>query len=258
MRIFLPPSETKRTPTRGRPLDLGELAFPVLAGDRGEVIDRVAAAAERPEAAEIFGVSEALLPQVRATAQLRSAPAAEAWTVYEGVLYSALDYSSLPPAAKRRAGSQVLVFSALFGAVSLKDRIPAYRASGSTKIPGLDGALNRHWRSRLAAPLSEYCDGHLIVDARSGTYASMFAGPAEQTVAVDVVQRRGGELKVVSHFAKHARGELVRELLADGLAPRSPEELADWAAGRWDVDLKSARGKSSLVLILPEDHSFAG
>ncbi|GAA1348021.1 peroxide stress protein YaaA [Falsarthrobacter nasiphocae] len=257
MRFLLPPSETKHRPARGRATDLAALSFPELEADRRAALEAIAGASVRDDAAAAFGVSEALLPTVRANAEWATAPSAPAALVYEGVLYSALGAETLSPAAKRRANARVLVFSAAFGVVGLKDRIPAYRASAGTKVPGLGGALNAYWRPRLAEPLAEWCGRELVVDARSGPYASMFAPAPERTVALDVLQRRGGKLAVVSHFAKHTRGQVVRDLLESGAAARTPEALREILSKSWETELVPAGKKpASLRIILPADHAF--
>lgn len=264
MRLFLPPSETKRAPARGKPVRLDALSFPELADSREEALEAIASASEHDDAAARFGVSEKLLPLVRANASWRTAPAAAAASVYEGVLYDALGYEDLSPAAKRRAHTQVRVFSAAFGVLGLKDRIPAYRASGTLKTPALGSPLATWWSRRLAEPLAEDCGGELVVDARSGTYAGMFKPEPSQWVGLDVVQRRGDRLAVVSHFAKHTRGQTVRALLESGERLTSAEALRDWAEAQfaprgWEVRLGEAhRSKPrSLTLVLPEGHSFA-
>ncbi|MCB4207348.1 YaaA family protein [Arthrobacter sp. UM1] len=264
MRLFLPPSETKRAPARGTPVRLDALSFPELADSREEALEAIASASEHDDAAARFGVSEKLLPLVRANASWRTAPAAAAASVYEGVLYDALGYEDLSPAAKRRAHAQVRVFSAAFGVLGLTDRIPAYRASGTLKTPALGSPLATWWSRHLAEPLAEDCSGGLVVDARSGTYAGMFKPEPSQWVGLDVVQRRGDRLAVVSHFAKHTRGQAVRALLESGERLGSAQALRDWAKSQfaprgWEVRLGEAhRSKPrSLTLVLPEDHSFA-
>ena len=62
--------------------------------------------------------------------------------------HDALDAGSMSTAAKRRASTCVMVTSSVFGLVGLGVRIPAYRLSGDTTLPGL-GAVQAHWRQHL-------------------------------------------------------------------------------------------------------------
>ena len=48
---------------------------------------------------------------------------------------------------------------------------------------------------------------------------------------------RPGRRSVVSHMAKHTRGEVARHLLESGADPRTVEGLAEALADRWDVEL---------------------
>ena len=73
------------------------------------------------------------------------------------------------------------------------------------------------------------------MDCRSSTYAAAWTPPPEQTVAVNVFTEVDGVRKVVSHFAKHTRGELARHLLTRrGKAPQTPAQLQKAAARKVD------------------------
>jgi hypothetical protein len=65
----------------------------------------------------------------------------------------------------------------------------------------------------------------------------MPAGLGDRTVAVRVLRETAGGRSVVSHMAKHTRGEVTRHLLESGADPRKPEGLAEALAERWNVEL---------------------
>ena len=71
--------------------------------------------------------------------------------------HDALDAGSMSTAAKRRASTCVMVTSSVFGLVGLGVRIPAYRLSGDTTLPGL-GAVQAHWRQHLGQAAIEALD----------------------------------------------------------------------------------------------------
>jgi cytoplasmic iron level regulating protein YaaA (DUF328/UPF0246 family) len=92
------------------------------------------------------------------------------------------------------------------------------------------------------------------LDCRSSTYAAAWAPPAAQTVTVNVFTEVNGARKVVSHFAKHTRGELARHLLARrGKAPETPAQLLKAGREKWAAELipGSARKPHALNIILP-------
>jgi len=265
--ILLPPSEGKTAPASGRPLDLSCLVMaddPDVTAARTEMLARLAEVSGREDALEVLGVGASLADEVAANRTMRQNPAAAAHRVYTGVLFDALDYGSLPAAARTRARSRALVFSALFGATSLGDAIPAYRLSIGAKLPDMPG-LGTWWKRRLTPALDALAEeaGGPIVDCRSGGYAAQWKAPAGRTVAVDVFQMKAGRRTVVSHFAKHTRGLVARELLAAPAAQVRTLEKAvavvEKAGGPdgphdWTVELvePTARKAGSLQVVLPE------
>ncbi|MDT0379496.1 peroxide stress protein YaaA [Streptomyces sp. DSM 42041] len=234
MLVLLPPSEGKATVSRGAALAPGGLSLPGLTAAREAVLDELVelCSGDEEKAREVLGLSEGLRGEVAKNAGLRTAPTRPAGEIYTGVLYDALGLASLSPAAKRRASRSLLVFSALWGAVGVKDRIPAYRCSGGVKLPGL-GPLAAHWRGPLAEALPEAAGDGLVLDLRSSAYAAMWkpkGALAERTATVRVLHSTlvdGREKRtVVSHFNKATKGRIVRALLESGAAPRTPAELA--------------------------------
>lgn len=228
MLILLPPSEGKYAPARGAALDLAGLSAPTLTPARETLLDTlVELCATDPErAADALGLGPTQAGLVEANARLREAPTARADRVYTGVLYDALDAGSLSSSAKRRLTARVGIASALFGLVRPADRIPAYRLSGDTVLPGL-GSVAGHWREHLGPAMEEAVGRGLLVDLRSTAYSSFWrpTDPA-RTATVRVLHEQGGRRKVVSHFNKATKGRLVRALLEDGANPRTPLDLA--------------------------------
>nr|WP_241266246.1 peroxide stress protein YaaA [Streptomyces boncukensis] len=237
---MLPPSEGKSDGGRGRPLDLGALSFAEgLTGARETVLDELVGlcSGDEEKARGVLGLSEGLRGEIAKNAALRTAPARPVGEIYTGVLYDALSLGTLSPAAKRRAARSLLVFSALWGAVGVRDRIPSYRCSGGVKLPGT-GALGAHWRRPLEGVLPDAAGGGLVLDLRSSGYAGMWKPKDEvarrtatvrvlQSTVVDGVEKRS----VVSHFNKAIKGRIVRALLEAGAAPRTPAALAEALRG---------------------------
>src|SRR5215210_6197525 len=140
--VLLPPSEGKRPPATGRPLDLGELAFPALTDRRVRALAALQRLARGPRTRALreLGLSPAQAGDLERDASLSDSPAAPAGEVYTGVLYQHLDLATLTPGALARAPEHVVVASALWGVIALDDRIPAYRLSIGARLPGLRAA----------------------------------------------------------------------------------------------------------------------
>jgi cytoplasmic iron level regulating protein YaaA (DUF328/UPF0246 family) len=239
--ILLPPSESKAAPARrGRPVDLARLSFGELTDLRKQVLEALIDVSGQPDAQERLGVGASLAAEVARNLTLPTAPSQPAHVVYTGVLYDALGWSSLSPAARRRGTSRVVIISALWGALRPNDRVPSYRLSMDGDLPGL-GPLARHWRPLLPQVLTAAAGrSGVIVDCRSGPYAAAAPLPASlaaRTAAIRVLREEAGQRTVVSHLAKHTRGEVARYLLEQGTDPRTPAALADILATRWPVEL---------------------
>ncbi|MEU1043235.1 peroxide stress protein YaaA [Streptomyces sp. NPDC005551] len=235
MLVLLPPSEGKAPSGRGAALKLESLSLPGLTGTRRAVLDELVelCSGDEEKAREVLGLSEGLRGEVGKNAQLPSAGTRPAGEIYTGVLYDALDLASLDTAAKRRAGRSLLVFSGLWGAVRVSDRIPSYRCSMGVRLPGL-GALGACWRAAMAEVLPEAAGSGLVLDLRSSAYASAWKPTGEvagrtatvrvlHSQLVDGVEKRS----VVSHFNKATKGRIVRALLTAGAVPADPAELVE-------------------------------
>ncbi len=227
--ILLPPSEGKTAPRRGKPLDLGALTSPSLNPTRERLLDTLVTLCEGDpvEAARVLDVPKTQLGLVDLNAAVRTAPTARADAVYTGVLYDALGLGTLSAAARRRATARVRVTSSLFGLVAPGDRIPAYRLSGDAVLPGL-GTVAGAWREVLGAAVTEQLGDGLLVDLRSGTYASFWRADVRRVATVRVLHETApGKRQVVSHFNKATKGRIVRALMEDGANPRTPARLAE-------------------------------
>jgi uncharacterized protein len=229
--ILLPPSETKQTRARGRALDLEQVSFPELTETRRSVQHALAAVSERPDAATQLGVSPNLGDEIARNTRLATAPALPAEQLYTGVLYDALDAATLDPAALRRARRWIVVISALYGAVRLRDKVAPYRCSMAVNLDGV-GPLAGAWRPELAEVLPDAARRGVIVDCRSSTYATAWqpTGPlADRWVQIHVPG--------ATHMAKHTRGLVARAICEAGVDARTPQALADVLAEGFEVSL---------------------
>src|SRR6201996_5922339 len=141
MLILLPPSEGKTAPKTGPPVDLEALAYAgELTESRRKLLGALAALAELPleRAVSMLAVSKGQAGEVAVDAELSSAPAGPAESVYTGVLYDRLKLPELP----KRAQGRVLIASALWGVLRPTDRIPYYRFSAKARLDRKSTRLN--------------------------------------------------------------------------------------------------------------------
>ncbi len=210
MRVILPPSETKSDGGNGAPLDLDSLSFPTATAVRRELADALVELSTDLDASRAaLGLGATAITEVDRNAELWQAPTRPAVQRYTGVLYDALDFPGMTPAARAKAVDRILIGSALFGVIAAGDPIPAYRLSAGSKLPGRP-TLAATWKPVLA----EIFDGldEFIVDLRSGAYQNL--GPVRGAVTVTVMtEKPDGSRAVVSHFNKHCKGLVARDLV---------------------------------------------
>lgn len=246
MKILLPPSETKRSGGSGAPVSLGSLALPALAPERDAVVTALTTLAADPaDARRVLKLSARQLGDIEHNAALRSAPTMAAIDRYTGVLYDALDASTLDAAARRWLNTHVLIHSAPFGPVAALDAIPTYRLAAGTSLPGIP-PLRRHWARAISSAIAEDA-ADFVLDLRSEAYVALGPVPASVSSAyVRVVTTAG---RALNHFNKKAKGELVRALALDRPRVRSSAGLRQWASTH-SIALRPGESEGVLELIV--------
>jgi cytoplasmic iron level regulating protein YaaA (DUF328/UPF0246 family) len=165
---------------------------------------------------------------------------------YTGVLYDALEVASLDAAARAFLADSAVIHSALFGLISAEDRVPAYRFSHDSRIPGT--SLAKLWREANAEVLA--ARPGLILDLRSESYVHL--GPAPDrpdSVFLRVVTDGGdGPRRALNHFNKHGKGELVRALARSAPRLAGVDDLIGWASAAGIRLEPGARGEVDLVV----------
>ena len=226
------------------------LSLPGLRAAREAVLGELVelCAGDEEKARGVLGLSEGLRGEVAKNAELLSAGARAAGEIYTGVLYDALGLGTLEADAVERAGRSLLIFSGLWGAVRVTDRIPSYRCSMGVKLPGV-GALGAYWRGPMAEVMPEVAAEGLVLDLRSSAYAGAWKPKGEvagRTATVRVLH--APTRKVVSHFNKATKGRIVRSLLESGAEPSGPGELVDVLRGLGYVVEVSGVGKLDVLV----------
>lgn len=247
MIVLLPPSETKRVGGDGPALSLDALSSAELTDTRRELVDDlVALAADRPACRTALGISASQDADIDRNASLRTSATLPAIHRYTGVLYDALDVESLRGASAARAQTRLAVVSALFGLVRAGDRIPAYRLSAGSKLPGRPTMAAR-WKPALEPVLAGIAERELVVDLRSGSYAALGKVPGAVTVDV-VAERPDGRRSTVSHFNKAHKGRLARTLAG---TRSEPADAAAVAAVARRAGMRVERRDDHLTVVVP-------
>lgn len=245
--MLLPPSETKHGGGDGPPLQMEELSSPVLNSLRSELVgELVGLSSDLKASRAALGVSPSQDSEIERNAALRTAPTMPAIRRYTGVLYDALDVDSLRGAEAKRALARLAVGSALFGLLRAEDRVPAYRLSATSKLPG-QPTLAKRWKPVLEPVLADMARHDLIVDLRSGSYVAL--GRQPDAVRVDVLaEHPDGRRTVVTHFNKAHKGRLARALAA---TRAEPHDAAGVAAVARRAGMRVERSGNELIVVVP-------
>ncbi len=136
---------------------------------------------------------------------------------FNGDVYVGLDVYTLPQDKLDRLQNTVRILSGLYGVLKPLDLIQPYRLEMGTKLPvGSSKNLYSFWRRKVTAQLNEELEeGELFLNLASKEY---FGTVDAKTLKVSVITPefkdwKNGKLKMISFFAKKARGTMVRYIL---------------------------------------------
>lgn len=136
---------------------------------------------------------------------------------FAGDVYEGLQAGTLKAADLDWAQRHLVILSGLYGALRPLDRLQPYRLEMGTPLPNARGkdlyafwgdTLARHLDERLAAARG----ARVVVNLASGEYARAVLRPALAARVVDCVFEdwKGGRYRIISFFAKRARGLMAR------------------------------------------------
>lgn len=167
-----------------------------------------------------------------------SRPAAIA---FNGDVYEGLQAASLGADDWAWAQRHVRILSGLYGVLRPLDKLQPYRLEMGTRLPTPGGARNLYefWGDTIADALNEEQRGQaapVIVNLASQEYAKAALRPALRARVVECVfeQRQAGQWKVISFFAKRARGLMARHAILRRAA--SPKVLREFDAEGYAFD----------------------
>ncbi|MEX1216938.1 MAG: peroxide stress protein YaaA [Acidimicrobiales bacterium] len=230
--ILLPPSEGKAASGTGPNVNISELSFPQLAGERNAVLAAIAKAMKGKEESrsKLLGVKGAALAKSTAANLLvMTSPTMPAIDRYTGVLYDALDVASLSLRDRKRLQKQVVIFSGLWGLVRPEDMIPDYKLKMGATLPAI-GKVSTSWRTPITSVLASTVDGAVVWNLLPKEHDSAWEPTAKSAnhsaipssvfsvKFLDETSPVKGERKftTVNHWNKLLKGALVRFILETG------------------------------------------
>jgi uncharacterized protein len=159
---------------------------------------------------------------------------------FNGDVYGGLDAPTLKTADLTWAQSHVVILSGLYGALRPLDRLQPYRLEMGTALQTTHGRdLYAYWGDTLADYLNQRQAAEarpIVVNLASVEYARAALRKTLKARVIDCVFEdwKGGQYKVISFFAKRARGLMARHAIEQRIA--SPKKLATFNAEGYALD----------------------
>ena len=136
---------------------------------------------------------------------------------FDGDVYTGLDAYSIPIEKLDILQGSVRILSGLYGLLKPLDLMQAYRLEMGTKLPIEESKnLYEFWKPIIAKSLNkELQEGELFVNLASNEYFSAVDVKALKVPVVtpEFKDYKDGKLKIISFFAKKARGLMVRYII---------------------------------------------
>ena len=140
---------------------------------------------------------------------------------FNGDVYSGLDPYTLPEEKIDKMQSQIRILSGLYGVLRPLDQIQAYRLEMGTKISiGSNNNLYSFWKNKVTNQLkSELEERELILNLASKEYFSVIDTSllSNTIITPEFKDFKNGKLKIISFYAKKARGLMARYLIDEDI-----------------------------------------
>ena len=136
---------------------------------------------------------------------------------FDGDVYIGLDAYSIPEKKIEALQGRLRIVSGLYGLLKPLDLIQAYRLEMGTKLPiGESKNLYEFWKPTVTKALNKELEkGELFVNLASNEYFSAIDVKALKVPVItpEFKDYKNGKLKIISFFAKKARGMMVRYII---------------------------------------------
>jgi cytoplasmic iron level regulating protein YaaA (DUF328/UPF0246 family) len=169
----------------------------------------------------------------------------QAALAFAGDVYNGLDARHLDAEALAWAQDRLRILSGLYGLLRPLDLIQPYRLEMGTRLATDRGAtLYDFWGDRLAKALNKAAEGHAdktLINLASQEYFGAVDAKALKlaTLACAFKDEKDGEARIVSFYAKHARGLMARFAILNRIEKREDLKAFDSGGYRFRKDLSS-------------------
>lgn len=224
----LSPAKRMDLATASEPASMSDILFPLLSQEIMKQVSRWSLT----EIKKRMAVNDALAKETQLRHQAWQWPFGaerkQALYLFQGEVYRGLDARSLSKKAVKHAESQLRILSGLYGVMRTTDGILPYRLMmGTPMAPNQDHtSLASFWRSHVTDHLQASLKPKgVLINLASEEYSSVIHESMLQRRIIRCSFLEGGsnKPKVVSTYAKLARGKMARFIVEEGIL--KPEGL---------------------------------
>jgi len=160
---------------------------------------------------------------------------------FNGDVYTGFDAYTLPVAKLTKLQDSLRILSGLYGLLKPLDLIQPYRLEMGTQLQvGEQKNLYEYWKSKITQSLNEeLSDGELFVNLASKEYFDAVDAKALNVPVIvpEFKDYKDGELRMVSFYAKKARGMMVRYIIDKNVKTLKGLKGFDYDGYRFDPKL---------------------
>ena len=152
----------------------------------------------------------------------------EAIFAFNGDVYDGIDANTINTSNHEKLQNSLRILSGLYGILKPFDKIKAYRLEMGTKI-SINGSKNLYdfWKENVTKSLvNEVNENDIIVNLASNEYFSVIDQSLISNTIVNPQFKdfKNGKLKIISFYAKKARGLMTRFLIDNDIKKLSEIE----------------------------------
>ncbi|UTW65927.1 peroxide stress protein YaaA [bacterium SCSIO 12643] len=153
----------------------------------------------------------------------------QAVLMFKGDVYQGLEAETFTDEEYHKAQENLRILSGLYGYLKPMDLIQAYRLEMGTKLPvARKKNLYEFWGDKIAKEINNELEGHkqkYLINLASNEY---FKAANERKIKYPIItpvfkDAKNGNYKVISFFAKRARGVMARWIIQNKI--EEPEKL---------------------------------
>ena len=244
MKVLLSPAKSLDFET---PI-LTEIGSDIRFPEKAQQVNAVLRKKSPKQLKELMGISESLAVLNYERNQLWSSQSIRgknrpAVFAFNGEVYRGLNVSTLSQSKHELMQNTLRILSGQYGLLRPFDKIMPYRLEMGTKLAiGKSKNLYEFWRSAVTSALSEELENsELIVNLASHEYTKCldFKSIKNRVITPVFKENKNGVYKVLSVYAKHARGLMARYIIEQNVNTADEIKAFNLDGYHWAADLSN-------------------